>query len=679
MSALSRGDSVGSAQTRLEQLHILRDLVVLFGAALVVVLVLRRLRLPTIAGFLVAGALIGPSGFGWIRDAHEIENLAEIGVVLLLFTIGLEFSLRELRRLGPVLVLGGGVQVTLTVLVVTGLATFAGFSPSEGVFFGFLAALSSTAVVLKSLAERGETDAPHGRLIVGILLFQDLCVVPMILLVPMLAGQGGGALGVVRALGMAVLVVVVTLVLARRVVPKALHLVALSRGRDLFILAVVLICAGIAWLTSLAGLSLALGAFLAGIVLADSEYGHQAFTDVLPLREIFTSLFFVSMGMLLDVRVLVSSPGIVLGLIGALLVGKALLATVAGLAVRFPAQVALVAGLALAQVGEFSFVLANLGRRFGLLDATEMRVFVGASVITMLVSPFALRVGPHLAASAGRLRALDRLLGRGREELSRVPAHLSGQVVVLGFGVGGEMLGEVLRGADIPFAILDINAERVRAARGRGEPVYYGDVTSPDILERARVGHAQQVAVLLNDPAATVRAVRAVRRLAPGVPILARARYVADVPVLLQAGATVAVAQEYEASLKIIGEVMKRTHLEAAARDDGAETAPQLADSAVPGDAAVPPVSLLAARLPSGLEVESMPIHQKAWIAGRTLAEAQLRARTGATLVAVSRGEATAVHPAPEDVLEFGDVVCLVGSTSQIAAARELLDAGPKP
>jgi CPA2 family monovalent cation:H+ antiporter-2 len=654
-------------------LHLLGDLVVLFAAALVVVLVLRRLRLPTIAGFLVAGALIGPSGFGWIGDVHEIESLAEIGVVLLLFTIGLEFSLKELRRLGPVLLVGGGLQVTLTVLAVALASVLAGLTPSEGVFFGFLAALSSTAIVLKGLAERGETDAPHGRLIVGVLLFQDLCVVPMILLVPMLAGEGGGAAAVARALGLAVLVVVATLVLARRVVPRALHLVALSRGRDLFILAVVLICAGIAWLTSLAGLSLALGAFLAGVVLADSEYGHQAFADIIPLREIFTSLFFVSMGMLLDVRVLVALPGTVLGLVGALLVGKTVLAAVAGLAARFPAQIALVAGLALAQVGEFSFVLANLGRRFGLLDETEMRIFVGASVITMIVSPFALRVGPHLAARVGRLRALDRLLGRSREELSRVTARLSGHVVILGFGVGGEMLAEVLRGAEVPFAVVDINAERVRNARRRGEPVYYGDVTSPDTLERVRVGEAQQVAVLLNDPLATQRAVRAVRRQAPEVPILVRARYVADVPVLLQDGASLVVAQEYEASLRIMGEVMRRA--EVASPDDrelDAAHPPEL-------DGAGSLAPALEAQLPTGLEVESLSVHERSWIAGRTLSEAQLRGRTGASLVAVSRGEATAVHPSPEDVLEVGDVVCLVGSPSQITAARDLLEAGPRP
>jgi CPA2 family monovalent cation:H+ antiporter-2 len=339
-----------------------------------------------------------------------------------------------------------------------------------------------------------------------------------------------------------------------------------------------------------------------------------------------------------------------------------------------------VGGLALAQVGEFSFVLANLGRRFGLLDAFEMRVFVGASVITMLVTPFALRLGPHVGARAGRLRALDRVLGRSRQELGRVPVAFSGHVVVLGFGIGGEMLAKVLQSAGLAVAVVDINAERVRDARARGDSVYYGDVTSPDILERVCVGDALQVAVLLNDPSATLRAVEAVRRLAPQVPILARARYVADVPVLLKAGATVAVAQEYEASLKIISEVMKRVRPQVPAspgaveRDSGAAPDADVAR----GRTAAPAASSLEARLPWGLEVESLPVHEQAWIAGRSLADAQLRARTGATLVAVSRGEATAVHPAPEDVIEVGDVVCLVGSALQIAAARELLEAGPR-
>jgi CPA2 family monovalent cation:H+ antiporter-2 len=649
------------------QLHILQDLVVVFAAALVVVLLLGRLRLPTIAGFIVAGALLGPSGLGWVKDAAEIEELAEIGVVLLLFTIGLEFSISELRRLGRVLIVGGGLQVVLTTLVVAALATLGGFTVAKGIFLGFVVALSSTAIVLKGLAERGETDAPHGRLIVGVLLFQDLCVVPMILLAPLVAGDSGVLVPLVRVVLTGSAVIAITLFLARRAVPRLLHLVAATGGRDLFILAVVLMCAGIAWLTSLVGLSLALGAFLAGTILAESDYGHQAFADVLPLREIFTSLFFVSMGLLLDLRIVADSPGPVLALAGAVLAGKALLASLAGLAARFPLQVALLGGLALSQVGEFSFVLARVGRPLGLLDAGEMRLLLAASVITMLVTPFALRFGPHVAAGAARLGALERLFGRGREELGRIPPGLSDHVVVLGFGVGGKMMAEVLRSSGVPFVVVDINAERVREARRRGEPVSYGDVTRPELLQRARVAEARQVAVLLNDPSATLRAVRAARRLAPGTPIAARARYVADVPKLLQAGATEAVAQEFEASLEVIRRVMTRMPAAAGRAGEARVPAPH-----APGS------TPLVERLPRGLEVQSVPVRERDWIAGRTLAEAQLRARAGATLVAVSRGDDTAVHPSPSDVFAVGDVVCLVGDAGQIAAARDLLASGPR-
>lgn len=637
----------------MHELDILRELVVIFGAALVVVLVLGRLRLPTIAGFLVAGALLGPSGFGGVKDRHQIEQLAEIGVVLLLFTIGLEFSLAELRRLARLLAVGGGLQVALTTAAVAAWAVAAGYTPTKAVFLGFLVALSSTAIVLKGLAERGETDAPHGRLIVGVLLFQDLCVVPMMLMAPMLAGRGEGLAALPRALATAAVVVAATLLLARRVVPPAIRLVAQTKRRDLFILAVVVVCAGIAWLTSLVGLSLALGAFLAGVVLADSEEGHQALSDMLPLRDIFTSLFFVSMGMLLDARILIQEPARVLGLVACVLIGKSLLACLAGLAMRFPLRVALLAGMGLSQIGEFSFVLASLGGGLGLLDERELGLFFAVSVLTMLVTPFALRFGPELAAGAARLRAVDRLLGLRDDAAPDAAATLRDHVVVLGYGVGGEMLAEVLREAGVPHAVIDIDAERVRRARGRGEPLFYGDVTSPEILERVHVEHARQVAVMLNDPHATLRAVRAVRRLAPAARILARARYVGDVPRLLAAGASEAVAQEFEASLEIIERVMKSPALRQA-------RAAQLAQAA-----------------PPGLSVESMAVPDGAWIVGHTLAESALRSRTGATLLSVSREAATAVHPVPADRLQAGDVLCLVGSREQIAAARQLLAAGP--
>lgn len=640
----------------MHELDILHELVVVFGAALVVVLILGRLRLPTIAGFLVAGAILGPAGLAAVQDRHQIEQLAEIGVVLLLFTIGLEFSIADLRRMARVLLVGGGLQVLLTSSAVAWWAMGAGYAPPKSVFMGFLVALSSTAIVLQGLGERGETDAPHGRLIVGVLLFQDLCVVPMMLATPMLAGQGEGLAALPRALALAAVVVALTLVLARQVVPPALRVVARTRRRDLFILAVVVVCAGIAWLTSLVGLSLALGAFLAGVILADSEEGHQALSDMLPLRDIFTSLFFVSMGMLLDAHVLVEHPVKVAEMVGAILLGKALLVCLAGLVMRFPLRVALLAGLGLSQVGEFSFVLANLGGGLGLLDPNELGLFIAASVLTMLLTPFALRFGPQIAAGVARSGSLDRLLGLRDDATPETTEALRDHVVVLGYGVGGEMLGDVLRGASVPYAAIDLDADRVARLRGRGEPLFYGDVTSPEILSRVHVDRARDVAVMLNDPAATVRAVRAVRRLSPMSRILVRARYVGEAPGLLAAGASEVVAQEFEASVEIIERVMK------------VFSAPAISGTR---DAAV-------AALPKGLRIQSLAIPEKAWVVGRTLAESGLRSRTGATLISVSRDDQTAVHPLPEHRLAEGDVLGLLGDPDQIASARRLLVQGPE-
>lgn len=647
---------------------VLQELVIVFAAALVVVLLLSRLRLPAIAGFILAGALLGPGGLRLIGDSASIQQLAHVGVVLLLFTIGLEFPLGELRRIGRVAALGGLLQVGLTTAAVAGLGTLAGVAPARGVFYGFLVAVSSTAIVLRGLGEGGETDAPHGKLIVGVLLFQDLCVVPMMLVVPLLAGEGGGVWAIPAALGKAALVVAGTLLAGGFVVPRLMGAVARTQRRDLFVLAVVVVCVGIGWLTSLAGVSTALGAFLAGVVLAGSEYGHQALSDVLPLRDIFTSLFFVSVGLLLDVPALSQRPLQVLGVVAALIAGKAGLATLAGLAMRFPISVALRAGFGLAQVGEFSFVLAEVGARFGLLDAAAARLFLGASALTMLVTPFALRLGPRLAAGAARLRAVDRLLGLRDEALESAPPSLSGHVVVLGYGVGGEMLAEALRAAGRDYAVVDMNAGRIRAARGRGEPAWYGDVTSPEILHRVRVPQARQVAVLLNDPASTRRAVRAVRQCAPEAYVVARARYVADIPRLIEAGANDVVAQEFEASLEVIAQVLRGAGLGGEALGAGLAAV----HSHAPGGRLGLPRPLAA------LHIESFVAGPRAWICGRSLAASRLRTNTGASVVGVSREGATLVHPVPEDVFHAGDVLYLVGDAGALSAALHLLEHGPQ-
>lgn len=536
---------------------LLDDLVVVLAAAILGVLILHRLRLPAIAGLLFAGALVGPTGLGLIGDAEAVERLAEIGVALLLFTIGLEFSLSGLRRIAWMVGVGGALQVGLTLLATFAVARLAGWGVERAVFAGFLVALSSTAIVLRGLSEHGETDAPHGKLIVGVLLFQDLCVVPMMLVVPMLAEGRADAGSILLALGEAGAVVVATVVLARFILPRAFRLVARTQRRDVFLLAALLVGAGIGWATSAAGLSLALGAFLAGLVLAESEYGHQALADVLPLRDLFTSLFFVSVGMLLDLDVLRAEWLAVTLLAAGLLIAKFVVAALAGLALRLPLRVALLSGAALAQIGEFSFVLAGLGAERGLVAPRDLAIFLDAAVLTMLVTPLVSLAGPWLVASAGKLGRVDELL-HARATTAPLRAERHGHTVVLGFGVGGELLSRALEAAGLEYTLVDLDVERVRSARERGSTVTFGDVTRPEILELAGVREAAQVAVLVNDPQATIAAVRAIRRLSSRVPITVRARYLRDAPLLRAAGATHVVAQEVEASLHVTSDVLER-------------------------------------------------------------------------------------------------------------------------
>src|SRR5256886_1684031 len=393
------------------QYLLLRDLAIIFAGSLLVILGSHRLKLPALPGFIVAGVLLGPNALGLISDVREGENLAEVGVTLLLSTIGLEFSLPRLREMGRQVVIGGGAQVLLTVGLGAALAGTLGLPWPVAVLLGFLVALSSTAIVLKGLADKGEIDTPHGRLATGVLIFQDLCVVPMMLVLPFLAGEaGGGAAGLGWALAKAGLVVAGVLLLARTVVPRVLSEIVKTRSRELFLIAVILVGTLTALGTAAAGASLALGAFLAGLVISESDYGHQAMAELLPFRDVFISLFFVTVGMLVHVGFLREHPALALVGVAAIMGGKSVLAALGPAVLGYSGRVALLAGLAVSQIGEFSFVLARQGRGTGLFPEGLYQTFLAVAVLTMLVTPFALQSGPMLLDGLERLIPLDRLL-----------------------------------------------------------------------------------------------------------------------------------------------------------------------------------------------------------------------------------------------------------------------------
>ncbi len=657
----------------------LGELAIVVAVGVVTVLALSRLRLPTVSGLIVAGALVGPHGLALVEHGELISALAEVGVVLLLFTIGLEFSLARLRRIAKLVAIGGGLQVGLTLAVVAGFAWWYGEPSSRAILLGMVVALSSTAIVLRGLTERNELDAPHGRFIVGALIFQDLCVVPMVLLVPILAGEGSGhpAVAVGLALGKAGGVVVATLVVARFVVPRLFVWVDASRSRELFLMAVVAICIGTAWLTSLVGLSLALGAFLAGLVLADTEYQHRALGDILPLRDVLTSLFFMSLGMMFDVRALIDGPGPVLLMLAALLVGKGAVATLAAMAMRFPARAAWLAGAGLAQFGEFGFVLLLAGIQHGLVDAERARVLLAAGVISMTVTPLVVKLAPHVSAGQRLLRPLERLLGApGIDESAEERAEpLRGHVLLAGYGIAGQLLARSLRTLSVPHLVLELNAETVREARKRGEPVYYADVTSPEALEHAGLSRAAAMVLLINDPRAVRLAVTAAHTAAPNTPVVARARYLGERQGLLGLGATEVVAEEVEAGVEMLARVLRRVGVP---RNVAAEhlVAARLETQAAERDHALP--SRREGDLPelAGLQFETFIVRDVSHAAGRTLAQLELRRRSGATLVALRRGDALRDHVPPDEALAAGDVLFLVGSDDALCRASFLLEGG---
>lgn len=538
-------------------MNVLGELVIVLAAAVIVVAVLRRIGVPTIAGLIATGILAGPGALGIVRDTTDIEHLAEVGVILLLFGIGLELSLDRLRLIWKAVLIGGVLQVGATAALTAAIAVGLGLSVPTGFFLGFVVSVSSTAIVLRGLAARGEIDAPHGRLALGILVFQDLAVVPMMVLVPFLAGTGGTGGELLRATAMSLAVLGVVLLAARLVVPRLLRLVARTRERDLFILTVVLICFGTAWAVSSAGIALALGAFLAGLVVAGSEFRHQALSDLIPAREVLASLFMVSVGMLLDLGAIRSNIGTIGLLLAAILAGKFVIVLATALALRLPLSVGILTAAALCQIGEFSFVLLTAASGTSLVSPALGQSLLAAIVASMVLTPMALQFGPRLAIRAARIPWLNLQMGVGTVGDAGHP-RLEGHVVIAGYGLAGQTLARRLREIDVPYIILDVNPDNVRLGRKEGEPMLLADVTAVDVLHELSIASARMLVVAINDPNAAERAVRAAHAEAGALEILVRCPYASDVDMLYRAGATQVISMELEGANHVADWVASR-------------------------------------------------------------------------------------------------------------------------
>ncbi|PKL75204.1 MAG: potassium transporter KefB [Candidatus Melainabacteria bacterium HGW-Melainabacteria-1] len=650
-----------------ELTHLLQDMGVIFILAMGVILICHRLNISEIIGFLITGILAGPYGLKLVADVHTVELLAEVGVVLLLFTIGIEFSLGQLAQIRRSMLLGGSIQVFGTALAGTLIAHWAGFELGPALFCGFLLSLSSTAMVLKLMQSSAQIDAPQGRVTLAVLIFQDFAAIPMMLLVPLLAGAG---LSLNQSLGFillkSLLILGLLVILARWVIPALLVQVVRTRIRELFLIAIAGICLAIAWLSAELGLSLALGAFIAGLIISESEYSHQAMGYILPFRDVFTSLFFVSTGMLLSLPAAWGQINWILLLLPLSLLLKALLAMVAALALGYNLRISAIVGLGLCQIGEFSLLLGKIGFQQELLNGAQYQVFLALSVLSMILTPFMIKWAPALA---------NRLPETGRSLPDVAEAPFQPQLLIVGYGIGGRNLVRAAEAAGIPHQILEMNVDTVHRERTQGLSIHYGDATQEEILRHLGVMEARQLVVMISDAAATRRVVEVARRLNSKLWILVRTRFVSEIDELYKLKADEVVAEEFESSLEIFSRVLHRCmvpepEIATLVRDIRGDHYGLFRSELITGhplagriDQHLPDFKLISLRLPP-----------QAAFCGQTLAETSVRNRFDVTVLAISRDGEVIPHPPPDLRLEPGDVLMLLGKSEAIARLATALE-----
>lgn len=538
---------------------LLHDILIILGLSVIIVFILGRFKLPSVLGFLITGVIIGPGAFALIGAIEEVETMSEIGVILLLFVIGMELSLKQLASIRKTIFIGGFLQVGISIAVATGFSKLLGFGWNESVFLGFLFSLSSTAIVLKILQDRNEISAPHGRNALGILIFQDLIVIPMILLTPILAGNTTNiGLALLTLLLKSAVVIVITYVAARYLVPRLMHFIARTKSKELFMFTTLTLCFAVAFLTSEAGLSLALGAFLAGLIVSESEYSHQATSMILPFKELFTSFFFISIGMLLDVSFFIENSGVILLIVLGVFIVKVAITALAVAFLKYPPRVVMLTGLALFQIGEFSFILSKVGIENDLLTPEMNQYFLSVSILTMILTPFIMIFSENISTVLvpSRLKKKWNKVSQ-EDEITKENSDLVNHLIVVGFGINGRNVARAARHIEIPYVILELNVDIVREEKEKGEPILFGDASEEHVLNSVKISNARVVVVAISDPTATKYIVSNIRHISQSVHIIVRTRYINEIDELLAIGADEVIPEEFETSIAIFTIVLQ--------------------------------------------------------------------------------------------------------------------------
>jgi monovalent cation:H+ antiporter-2, CPA2 family len=656
-----------------EDFRLIVDLVSVFGVAACGGLLAALLGQPVLLGYLIGGMIVGPTGLGLIKEVIQVETLAQFGVAFLLFALGVEFSLAELKKVRAIALGGGAAQITLTILVtvlVCGVTGAWGVLPAKGVFLGAILSLSSTAVVLKCLMERNETETPHGQVMLGILVVQDLALGLMIAALDQPPETIG--IAILTALAQISLFAAGAIAAGIWLIPPLLRLLARTESRELFLLGVVALCLGIALLTEYMGLSIEMGAFVAGLMISEVEYADQTLTYVEPLRDIFASLFFASIGMLIDPVFLWNNLELILGLVALVFVGKFLIITPLVMLFRYPLKTALIVGLGLAQIGEFSFVLASEGRALGLVSQRIYLLTLGTTAVTLIITPFVMRFVPFLFNFAESMPWLKPYLdGEGQPLDVSEELPIKDHVVICGYGRVGRNLVKLLQQHDLPMVVIDQSESRIQQLREAGVPYVYGNCVSLHVLETAGVNSASSMAIALPDPMSTRLCLKRALELSPELDLVVRATKDKDIEVLYQLGAREVVQPEFEASLEMatylltglmsltvvqqeMQEIRERHYLDLRPEQSASEVKRDLQQ-------ATQDLNRRWYNLPSASP-----------LVGMTLEEADMRYLTGVSLMTIRRANGEEIdYPPTDTILAEGDRLLVVGADEEFAALDE--------
>jgi CPA2 family monovalent cation:H+ antiporter-2 len=650
---------------------ILKDVLIIFFLSTLVNFLFTRIKVPTLVGYLITGILAGPFVMNLIRSPHEIDLMAEIGVIILMFTIGMEFSLQHLLKIRRVVFLGGFLQVILTAFVSMFIAMSYHMDWKAALLIGFLTALSSTAVVLKILQQRSEITSNYGRTVVGILIFQDLVLIPLLLFLPFFSGKETNVGADFFALAVKTIIIITIVYVGNKwLVPKALHWIAMTKNQELFLMSVLLICISVALLTFRLGITLAFGAFLAGLMVSESEYSHNAFGNLIPFRDTFTSFFFVSVGMLLDLSFVYQHLNIVIFTVIIVILVKLIIGGFTAFLLGHTFRGTVLVGIALSQVGEFSFILAKLGISYEILSQYYYQLFLAVAIISMSVSPFLIQLGNLIAGLLLKLPLPKRLV-EGMFPLRQIEIPpLSNHLVLIGKDSRALNLSIMARHVNIPYISVVFDPAIVRKRQDTGETVLYGDAINLPILQKAHVDTAKIVLISVGDLIVSMAIVDRVKQLNKHAFILVRTKHVEDIEELYRIGANEVIPEEFETAIDLFERVLNCFLLPqkeidkiiAGIRDD---------HYGIFYDKTEKEKYNILKEIPN-IEILALKIGEGSVLSGKTLLESQLRSVYGITLVALKRSEKIIEHPSSKTIFLEGDIAYIMGKSEQITNARDL-------